>query len=227
MLKALTAVGLSLALLFQLPIEATPAHAVTCATPGGQSGRLKYSGQISPISATVCGNQIWKLIGKPKKPTKPAKPVNPGKPKKYANKFTVTPDRPGIGGTAVLKVGEIGEFGAIAKRHIRNRLLFWYPAQVRFVPKTYLWNFGDGGSSGSNLVEHSWLKPGTYTMSLTVGFTVKYRIIGHSTWVPLSGLVFAKSTPWNVQVGSGVKQSGTSVVLVHWLCTQKPMAVGC
>ena len=224
MFKGLTAVVLSLAIVFQGQATPTPAEATTCAVAGGQSGRLKYSGQLSPISATVCGNQIWKLIGKPKKPVKPTKPT---KPRKYANNFTVTPDRPGIQGKSSLQVGETAEFLAIAKRHLRNRLLFWYPSQVRFVPKTYLWSFGDGAVSALSAASHSWAKKGTYTVSLMVGYSVKYRIIGHSSWVQLNGLVFARATPMVVAVGVGASRGGGSVVLVHWLCNQKPSATGC
>ena len=224
MFKGLAAATLSLALVFQLPVSPTPAHAASCSVAGGQSGRLKYSGQLSPISATVCGNQIWKLIGKPKKPVKPIKPT---KPRKYVNNFTVTPDRPGIETKTSFKVGETGNLTALAKRHLRNRLLFWYPSQVRFVPKTYLWNFGDGLVSSLNSPTHLWSTKGTFSVRLTVGYSVKYRIIGHSSWIALNGFVFAKSAPVNVTVGSQPMQVRDSVALVHWLCTQKPSAVGC
>ena len=224
MIKALAAVSLSLAIVFQSPVGALPAHAAACSVAGGQSGSLKYSGQLSTISATVCGDQIWKLLGKPKKPSKP---VVPTRPRKYANNFTVTPDRPKASGVRALSVAETGSFSAVTKKHTRNRLLFWYPAQVKFTPKTYLWDFGDGCKSTLRSPVHAWGKVGTFAVKLKVGFSVKYRIIGRTSWISLAGLVYSKSSPIKVSVGAATQPVGGDVVLVHWLCNQKPDALGC
>lgn len=224
MIKAMTAALISLAIFFPLADRVEPASASTCSVSGGQSGSLKYSGQVSLVSATVCGNQIWKLLGKPKKP---AKPVKPTKPRKYANNFTVIPDKPKISGEQTLAVGELAKWSAVTKRHTRNRLLFWYPSQVRFVPKTFAWDFGDGSLGTGPEPTHVWKAKGTYKVKLLVGFAVKYRIIGHSGWNALNGLVLASSVPISVQVGEATKASGGNVVLVHWTCVQKPIAPGC
>ena len=224
MIKAMTAVVISLAIFFQMEIRAESVQAATCSVSGGQSGRLKYSGQLSPISATVCGNQIWKIIGKP---SKPVKPVKPGKPKKYANNFTVIPEKPKVAGVQTVAVGEVVNLTGIAKRHLRNRMLFWYPSQVRFTPKTFAWNFADGSVGAGLETAHAWKSKGAYKVKLVVGFVVKYRIIGRSSWIDLNGLVFASSAPFIVNVGDSTRPVGGKVVLVHWTCGQKPFAQGC
>lgn len=215
---------ISLAIIFQATLAPQPAEAASCSVPGGQSGRLKYSGQVTPVSATVCGNQIWKLIGKPKKPTKPTKP---SKPRKYNNNFTVVPDRPKLSGPIKLAIGETGEFSASAIRHTRNRLLFWYPSQVRFTPQTYSWSFGDGTTGTGSNVAHGWNTKGTFQLRLVVGYTVRYRIIGHSNWIPLAGLVYGSSSPLAVSVGAIPSGALGEVHLVHWNCDKKPNAPGC
>ena len=222
--KGLIAAALSLAIIFQGVAVPSKAHAAVCSVAGGQSGRLKYSSQLNSVSATVCGNQIWKLLGKPKKPTKP---VKPSKPKKYANNFTVIPDRPRITGPRELKPGESGYFNGLSVSHLRNRLLFWYPSQVRFSPRTFDWNFGDGNVGAGKTALHSWARSGEYSVKLRVGFAVKYRIIGHSGWVVMPGLVYATSVPAIVKVGWTGARPGGPVVLVHWTCDQKPTAIGC
>jgi hypothetical protein len=224
MFKAMGSGIISLAIIFQVTLVPAPAEAISCSVAGGQSGRLKYSGQVTPVSATVCGNQIWKLIGKPKKPTKP---VKPGKPRNYNNNFTVVPDKPKISGALNLPVGASGSYSAIANRHTKNRLLFWYPSQVRFTPQTYSWNFGDGQTANGQLLQHGWNSKGTYQVRLSVGYSVRYRIIGHSKWVPLTGLVYGISPPITVNVGLAPSSSSGNVSLVHWNCIQKPNAVGC
>ncbi len=126
-----------------------------------------------------------------------------------------------------MAVGQLANFSAVTKRHTRNRLLFWYPSQVRFVPKTFAWNFGDGSIGTGPESAHVWKAKGTYTVKLLVGFAVKYRIIGRSGWNALNGLVFASSVPVTVHVGETTKAGGGNVVLVHWNCNQKPTAPGC
>lgn len=224
MIKSFTTVVLSLAILFPVFDHEAPAEAATCAVAGGQSGRLTYSGQVTKISATVCGNQLWKILGKSKKPVKR---VRSGKPKKYDNKFTVVPDQPKLLGVSHTEVGQTEKFQAVAIRHTRNRLLFWYPAQVRFIPKTFQWNFGDQTAAESKTVEHSWSRRGSYWVKVIVGYSVRYRIIGHSTWISLPGLVYSSSPPWLVDVGANSRQNTSKVVLVHWTCLEKLFAIGC
>ena len=106
-------------------------------------------------------------------------------------------------------------------------MLLWYPTQVRFQPVSYLWSFGDGQTSTDRDANHSWAESGTYTVRLTVNYSVKYRIIGKSAWVVLPGQIAANSLPVVVNVGQKTLTSSDLVRLVHWTCLQKPTAIGC
>ena len=226
MLKSLAVGSICLALVFPCSaFQSEPVQAATCQVKGGQNGRLKYSGQLNTVSATVCGDQIWKLIGKP---TKPRKPTKPTKPVKYDHQFTVVPDRPNLSiSQTEVSAGEPVTVTSLAVRHIRNRMLLWYPSQVRFKPMTYRWDFGDS-NFGSNIAEtHLWSKSGKYSVRVRVGYSVKYRIIGKSTWILLPGLVYAYSLPKLVTVGGKPTNGLGLVALVHWNCLQRPNAPGC
>ena len=227
MFKVATSIALSMAILFAANVHPEISHASSCSVSGGQSGRLKYSGQLNVLSATVCGDQIWKLLPKPKKPVKPIVRTTPAKPYKYVNRFTVVPDRPMISGKNNSLTDVPISFRALARRHIRNRMLFWYPSQVKFIPKTFLWSFGQGANATKRVTSHSWPKPGTYRVTLQVGYSVLYRIVGRSNWLSLAGLVFSTSPKFKVRVGQIPLKSLGNTVLVHWQCSQKPFAPGC
>lgn len=227
MVKGLLSIGISLAILFQVIPESHSALAASCSVAGGQSGQLKYSGQLSSVSATICGDEIWQLLPKPTKPVKPTTPTVPVK--KWDKNFTVVPDRPRISRekTNRVDVGEVVSLFSNAVRHTRNRYLLWYPTQVKFTPKTFFWTFGDGQISKRRLPKHSWLKKGTFRVRLLVGYAVKYRIVGRSEWVQLNGLVNAYSDPIKVKVNANPAKTPGTVVLVHWNCNQKASAIGC
>jgi hypothetical protein len=217
---------ISLGLVFQFSSAPIPALAATCKTSGGQSGSLKHSGQTNGVSAKVCGNEIWKLLGKPKpvkKPTKPRKPVS------WKNEFTVTPDKPRIAPIQEtnVSVGEVVDFSALAVGHTRNRMLLWYPAQVKFTPKTSSWDFADGSIATGFKVAHGFSSSGDYKVRLKVSYAVKYRIIGRSVWVNLPGGVTSFSNPITIRVGEKIPNARGSVSLVHWNCLEKPSALGC
>jgi hypothetical protein len=229
MFKGLASILLSMAIVFQGVIHAPPAHAAGCSKTGSQSGLLKHSGLVIGNTAKVCGRELWKLLPKPKIPTKPVVRKTPAKKVHWKNEFSVTPDQPRIklGGSVDLTLGNSLVLSALAIPHTRNRMLLWYPAQVRFKPVSYLWNFGDGQTSTDRDVSHIWSQPGTFTVRLAVNYSVKYRITGKSAWVLLPGQIVANSLPAVVNVGQKSLKSSGLVSLVHWTCLQKPTAIGC
>ena len=228
MFKPWLALSICLAIVFPAIDSTTASHATNCKVAGGQSGALKYSGQVGSISARVCGNEIWKLLPKPKKPVKKKPSSKPSKKVTWKNEITAVPRVPGFlrSNTGTLSVGESIDLTALAKVHTKNALLLWYPTQVRFHPKVYFWDFGDGTDSQSKYLAHYWSRTGTYSVKLSVGYSVDYRIVGKSGWILLPGLITAKATPQLVQVG----ESGSGrqrAVLVHWNCLERIQAVGC
>jgi hypothetical protein len=204
-------------------------HAAGCSKVGVQSGLLKHSGLVSGNTAKVCGRELWKLLPKPIIPKKPVVRKFTAKKVQWKNEFSVTPDNPRVklGGSANLAVGDSLAMSSIAVPHTRNRMLLWYPAQVRFKPMSYLWNFGDGQTSADKDASHIWAQSGTFTLRLTVNYSVKYRILGKSSWLVLPGQISAKSLPILINIGQNLPQDSSSVALVHWTCLQKPTAIGC
>ena len=229
MFKALSSMVLSMAIVFQGIIHAPPVQAAGCSKVGVQSGLLKHSGLVSGNTAKVCGRELWKLLPKPKIPKKPIVHASPVKKVNWKNEFSVTPDRPRIklaGSTDLVPGNSLG-FSSLAVRHTRNRMLLWYPTQVRFKPVSSRWLFPDGSEVAGTSISKSWDIPGSYKVSLTVDYSVKYRILGRSDWVVLPGTVEARATPVTFTVSAEAITSRRKVVLVHWNCLQKPMELGC
>jgi hypothetical protein len=229
MIKGFASAVISMALVFQGINITQPAQAASCSSVGGQAGRLKHSGLVSGNAAKVCGREIWKLVGAPKPLKKPVVHKSPAKKVHWKNEFSVTPDRPrlAVAGETNLSVGHSVLLSSLAKKHQRNRMLLWYPTQVRFKPLKTTWNFGDGETSAAPVVAHSWSKPGFYEVTLAVEYSVKYRIVGKSDWVLLPGTVRGVSTPRTFHVGEATRQTDSRVTLVHWNCIQKLSAFGC
>lgn len=227
--KAIIAFVLSMALIFPGFQEPSGAYAAGCSVAGGQSGRLKHSGQVTHLQAKVCGKEIWRLIGKPKKPAKPIVKSKPQKPIRWKNEFSVIPDRPKIGSSKTENITPNEEINltALAVRHVRNRMLLWYPAQVSFRPVKSRWTFSDGEDAEGDSISRSWSATGSYQAQLAVDYSVRYRILGRTGWILLPGNVTSRSAPMNLVVSKSSTQSGGKVVLVHWNCFQKPDSPSC
>jgi hypothetical protein len=230
--KAIIAFVVSLALLFPGFQEPSGANAAGCSVSGGQSGRLKHSGQVTSLQAKVCGKEIWRLIGKPKKPATPAKPIvqnKQPKPIRWKNEFSVIPDRPKIISDKTINISpnEEIQLTSSAVRHVRNRMLLWYPSQVSFKPVRANWTFSDGEKEQGNSITRSWGATGSYRAQLAVDYSVRYRILGRTGWIVLPGNVTSRSAPIDLVVSQGSAQEGEKVVLVHWNCFQKPLSPSC
>src|SRR5690606_29803565 len=95
-------------------------------------------------------------------------------------------------------VGLPTNFLAHAETHIVRGTLFGAPADVRFRPTEYIWNYGDGSSrrtdqpglSWSQLqtaefsdtaTSHAYASAGSYVVVLTVHYSPDYRLAG-GTW---------------------------------------------
>lgn len=229
MIKGLTSAVLSLAIIFQGVIYPPPVLAASCSKSAIQSGKLKHSGVVTGNSAKVCGRELWKLIPKPKVSVKPIVAKSPGKKVRWKNEFSVTPDRPRIKNLGSLDLAPKQDLAlsSTAVRHVRNRMLLWYPTQVRFKPVSTIWDFGDGTTASEPTTNHHWDTAGVFTVRLVVSYSAKYRILGKSEWQLLPGLIAVSSLPIEVHVGHKQDKSPGMVRLVHWDCVQKPNAYGC
>lgn len=135
-------------------------------------------------------------------------------------------------------VGLPTNFYAVIDTHIIAGELLGQPADVRFTPVAYGWDYGDGtlathATPGATWADqgvqefertttgHTYIAPGTYTITLTVAYTAEYRFAG-GPWTPIAG---ALELPANPLTATAVDDAVT--VLVDRDCTNAPQGPGC
>ena len=162
--------------------------------------------KVKVIKKKVTGNKANSAVFRPTKPmasVSPGNQLNPGQSANYSSKLAVKY------GTAVL-------FGNLV--------------QVRFTPKQWLWEFGDGsttssaGSAGTAnasldltaATSHSYPNAGTYGAFVRVEYAVAYRVKGGS-WLADPDTIWLLSNVLNLSVGSGggSATSGGTQLVVH------------
>jgi hypothetical protein len=116
-------------------------------------------------------------------------------------------------------------------------VLLEYPVTVRFTPKAWRWNYGDGSSRTSATPGASWAAlgaqefdatstshvfaaPGNYTIALSVGFSAEYQFAGLG-WRPIAGTLWAPAPPLAATAGDA------TTVLVARDCLANPGGPGC
>ena len=129
-------------------------------------------------------------------------------------------------------------FWTVASTQIVDGELLDEPASVRFTPVRYGWDFGDGekasrSSAGAPWVElgvdefaetptsHSYARSGTYVVQPSVDYSAEYRLGTGEEWIPITGVVTARTNPLTVVV------TGASTVLVANDCLIDPSGPGC
>lgn len=135
-------------------------------------------------------------------------------------------------------VGLDTNFWGVASTHIVSGTLLGRPADVRFIPIGYAWNYGDGGTRSSGTggapweslglgefeptaTSHIYSAPGTYTITLRVTYRAEYRF-DSSGWAQVVGTLTVPANDLVVTVGSSAK-----TVLVDQDCVQNPSGPGC
>ncbi|TFD45661.1 hypothetical protein E3T55_18560 [Cryobacterium frigoriphilum] len=132
--------------------------------------------------------------------------------------------------------GMPANFIATASVHVQSGNLLGLPAEVRFTPVSYRWDYGDGTSGSATTggavwrdytaeftdtdTTHSYEAVGRYTSTVTVDYRAEYRFAG-STWLTVAGLVPATGNALSVVVGR------IRTALVAENCLQNPDGVGC
>ena len=134
-------------------------------------------------------------------------------------------------------IGLPTNFVAGASVHTLSGSLLGFPADVRFTPVGYRWDYGDGGHDSSstggatwaalNLPEfsetatsHSYHETGSYIIRLRVSFAAEYRF-GGQTWRNVRGTLAVPASPLTVVAGEA------RTVLVDRECTRNPSGPGC
>lgn len=122
--------------------------------------------------------------------------------------------------------------------HVVSGQLLGQPADVRFTPFAYAWNYGDGtavthptpGATWQSLglnefdptpTSHIYEAEGTYTITLTVAYTAEYRYAG-GPWTRIAGYL---ELPANELIAEATSDAVT--VLVDRDCTRAPRGPGC
>ncbi len=134
-------------------------------------------------------------------------------------------------------IGLPANFVATASVHTLSGSLLGFPADVRFTPVGYHWDYGDGGIGSSraggstwaaqNLREfsdtatsHIYRASGSYTIALSVDYTAEYRFAGQA-WRGIRGTLAVPANPLIAVAGSA------RTVLVDRECTRNPTGPGC
>ncbi len=134
-------------------------------------------------------------------------------------------------------VGLDTNFYAQAGAQIQDGMLLGEPASVRFTPRAYHWNYGDGTAATRSTpgatwaaqalkefdrtaTSHSYSKKGSYTITLTIDFGGEYRYAG-SSWVRIAGTLPVPANPLTASAGDA------KTVLVAKDCAARPSGPGC
>ena len=134
-------------------------------------------------------------------------------------------------------VGLPTNFYADSSAHVLDGQLLGRPASVRFTPKAYRWNYGDGtaatlptkGGSWAALgipefdptpTSHVFRAPGTYTITLSVDVGAEYRFNGGG-WNSIAGTLPVAANPLVARAGDA------RTVLVDKDCLARPSGPGC
>ncbi len=116
---------------------------------------------------------------------------------------------------------------------IRSGTLLGGPAEVRFTPVSWSWEYGDGSRRTTATPGRAWRtefdetatthvfeERGTYVVTLVVQYRAEWRVAG-GPWVPVSGILSLPAPPQQVLA------VGARTVLVDEDCNENPNGPGC
>jgi hypothetical protein len=115
--------------------------------------------------------------------------------------------------------------------------LLGQPADVRFTPISWQWNYGDGESAAlttkggtwtalrlhefdTTPTSHTYQQAGNYTIRLNIAYRAEYRIAG-APFTPITGTLTLPANELHITA------SGAKTVLVDRDCTAAPRGPGC
>ena len=133
-----------------------------------------------------------------------------------------TPNPVGISASANSgMVGQAFFFSAIASAHSRSAVILGRAAEVSFTPVSYDW----GGNTGRSY-SSSWANPGSYSVSLTVGYAASYSVGG--AWTDAGVIYSSASVEISVaDVPPALATKPVSPRLVSGNCISKPSSYRC
>lgn len=91
-----------------------------------------------------------------------------------------------------------------------NTSLFGIPVEIRALPTSYAWDFGDGSSPlvttdpgapyPAHTIAHAYAKPGAATISLTTTWRGQFRLAGEPTWRDVAGEATTESSSDGLEI---------------------------
>jgi hypothetical protein len=169
----------------------------------------------------------------------PQTPCDPALIVRVRDLVSISADPPvqGMEPDGWLVVGVPTNFFASASAHQSAGPLLGSPAEVRFTPVSFTWDYGDGtsgttASGGSTWAalglpefsetstSHVYENPGTISVGLSVSYAAEYRFDG-GEWREVDGLLSVPSAPMTAIA----ERAGT--VLVAEGCSANPEGPGC
>lgn len=152
-------------------------------------------------------------------------------------RFTPTPGIQRMEPSGWVVVGLPANIYAVAEAQVVSGSLLGGPAEVRFTPIGFRWDYGDSSSAtfaaaggtwaaqglrefDTTPTSHVYRSPGEYTIRLTIGYRAEYRI-GGGPFVPIAGSVPLRANELHVTAGSA------KTVLVGRACDRAPRGPGC
>jgi hypothetical protein len=204
--------------------------------PGTSPGRRPTAAEERRARERASGrSEFWVEYTPP-----PGAPGAPGAP--AVTLSDIASFRPAVGSDHMepngwTVVGLETNFYSDAERHVVDGRLLGTPASVRFTPRTWHWDYGDGAVLDSSTPGASWASLGlpefeptatshiyataaTSTIRLTIGFSAEYRVAGGS-WAPIVGTLSIPAPP------ATTIASGAKTVLVARDCASNPAGPGC
>ncbi|HEY5224707.1 MAG TPA: hypothetical protein VIJ18_16875 [Microbacteriaceae bacterium] len=134
-------------------------------------------------------------------------------------------------------VGLDANFVAGAAVDVQSGTLLRLPAQVRFTPAGFSWDYGDGAKRTSadggaswakrgipefspTPTSHAYLRTGSFTVQIGVSYTAEYRF-ANQNWQQIPGILNMQAPQFAVVVGDA------KTVLVGRDCVANPRGPGC
>lgn len=151
--------------------------------------------------------------------------------------FTPTPGRQQMEPDGWTVAGLDTNFYAITDPHVVGGTLLGRAADVRFTPRSFAWNYGDGSTAVKSTkggpwaalgirefeptpTSHVYEQLGDYTITLSITFSAEYRFAG-GPWRPVVGTITLPANDLHIRVGEA------KTVLVERDCLTAPSGPGC
>jgi hypothetical protein len=99
-----------------------------------------------------------------------------------------------------LAVGQLSKFSSNPTAHFGTSVTLGKQTQVHFVPAQSGWSFSDGVSKSSADITRAFASSGKFQARAWVKYKVSYRLVGHSKWHPVEGLLTVRSNTLNFLV---------------------------